>query len=97
MNRFIINGIAGALTLAGTVGFIVGISGLFVANAPRTKKNPERTQQILAISNTLGPASLICLLAGGPIIMLSGPRKKKKNSSEVLPFIPRKTNDEIAA
>ena len=86
------------MVISGTVGFMVGVCGLFVGNTPAVKKQNEvRSKQILDFSNTVGPAGLVCLLIGGSVIMLSGPQKKKKKTADVIPFTPRERNDQIAA
>ena len=98
MNRFIINGVACILVLSGTVGFTVGICGLFVGNTPAVKKQSEaRAQQILDFSNMIGPAGLLCLLLGGSTIMLSNLPRKKRKTAEVIPFTTRQRNHQIAA
>ena len=98
MKRFIINGTAGVLVLSGTVGFTVGICGLFVGNTPAVKKQSQaRAQQVLDFSNTIGPAGLLCLLLGGSTIMLSSSPRKKRKTAEVIPFTPRNRDDQIAA
>ena len=55
-----------ASTAAGTVAFFVGICGLFVVGASKSKPQVE---QIKSLSNSLGMSGAVMFVIGFPIVM----------------------------
>jgi len=62
-----------ALTSAGTACFIIGLAGLFVANAPVVKSLPQRQTEIKTAANLIGLSGGLCALAAFPVLMTRKP------------------------
>ena len=69
--------IAFFLSFSGTALFIVGVAGLFVANAPVNKKHPQRLAEIERATEIIGASGAVMIAAGFPILMSSGKKQKQ--------------------